>query len=141
MFLWFFMTLTIWTDSITSTFIFALINQLIVRLFWELSVDFPFFQRIFFQKVADYPFFVGVIFHNVHNHVYIHGRSHLSLRILNRKIKHFVNLLFICKPIKLWPLWNAFWEHNPNQKSHGSTYLINLMAHVQSFEVLSTKCV
>jgi hypothetical protein len=60
---------------------------------------------------------------------------------LNRKIKHFVNLWFICKLIKLRPLWDVFQQYNLNQRSHESTYLTNLMAHVQSFEVLSTKCV
>ncbi len=34
-----------------------------------------------------------------------------------------------------------FQHHNPNQRSHGSTYLTSSMAHVQSFEILSTKCV
>jgi hypothetical protein len=65
----------------------------------------------------------------------------LSLRTLNMKIKHFVNLLFICKLIKLQPLWDVFRKHNLNQKSHGSTYLTSLMAHIQSFEILSTKCI
>ncbi len=67
--------------------------------------------------------------------------SLLSLRILNRKIKHFKNLLLIHKPIKFWPFWNAFLQHNPNQRSHESAYLTSLMTHVQSFEVLSTKCI
>jgi hypothetical protein len=57
------------------------------------------------------------------------------------KIKHFVNLLLICKLIKLWPLWDAFRQHDPNQKNHKLTYLTSLMTHVQSFEVLSTKCI
>jgi len=57
------------------------------------------------------------------------------------KIKHFVNLLFIFKPTKFRPLWDVFQEHNPNQRSHGSAYLTSLMAHVQSFNVLSIKCV
>jgi hypothetical protein len=65
----------------------------------------------------------------------------LSLRILNRKLKHFMNLLFIYKPIKLQHFWDAFSQHNPNQRSHGSTYLTSLMAHVQSFEVLLIKCI
>ncbi len=65
----------------------------------------------------------------------------LSLGILNRKIKYFVNLLLNCKPIKLRPPWDAFWQHNLNQRNHISTYLTSLMAHVQSFEVLSTKCI
>jgi hypothetical protein len=57
------------------------------------------------------------------------------------KIKHFVNLFLICKPIKFWPLWDAFQKHNPNQRRHRSTFLTSLMAHFQSFEVLSTKCI
>jgi hypothetical protein len=65
----------------------------------------------------------------------------LSLEILNRKIKHFMNLLLICKPIKLRLLWVAYLQHNPNQRSHGSTYLTSLITHVQSFKVLSTKCI
>ncbi len=68
-------------------------------------------------------------------------KSLLSLGILNRKIKHFMNLLFICKPIKFRPLWDAFLQHNPNQRSHRLAYLTSLMAHVQSFKVLSTKCI
>jgi hypothetical protein len=60
---------------------------------------------------------------------------------LNRQINQFVNLLIIYKPIKLQPLWDAFRKHNPNQKGHKSTYLTSLMAHVQSFKVLSTKCI
>jgi hypothetical protein len=52
-----------------------------------------------------------------------------------------MNLLFICKPIKLRLPWDAFQQHNPNQRKHGSTYLTSLLAHIQSFEVLSTKCV
>ncbi len=68
-------------------------------------------------------------------------KSLLFLGILNRKIKHFVNLLFICKPIKLQPLQDLFLQHNPNQRNNGSVYLTSLMAHIQSFEVLSTKCV
>jgi hypothetical protein len=35
-------------------------------------------------------------------------KSLLSLGILNRKIKHFVNLLFTCKPINFQPLWDVF---------------------------------
>ncbi len=42
-----------------------------------------------------------------------------SLGILNRKIKHFMNLLRICKPIKLLLLWDAFLQHNLNQRNHG----------------------
>jgi hypothetical protein len=57
------------------------------------------------------------------------------------KIKHFVNLLFICKPIELRPLWDVCQQDNPNHMNHGLTYLTSLMARVQSFEVLSTKCV
>ncbi len=68
-------------------------------------------------------------------------KSLLSLGILNRKIKHFMNLLLICKPIKLRVFWDAFPQHNPNQRSHGLAYLTSLMAHVQSFVVLSTKCI
>jgi hypothetical protein len=42
------------------------------------------------------------------DHVYINGKkSSLSLTILNRKVKHFVNLLFIYKPIKFRPLCNT----------------------------------
>ncbi len=33
----------------------------------------------------------------------------LSLGFLNRKIKYFMNLLLIYKPIKLLPPWDAFW--------------------------------
>jgi hypothetical protein len=51
-----------------------------------------------------------------------------------------MNLWFICKLVKLRPLWDAFQQYNPNQRNHGSTYLTSLMAYVQSFEVLSTKC-
>jgi len=54
---------------------------------------------------------------------------------------NFKNLLLIYKPIKLQPFWDTFFQHNSNQRSHKSTYLTSLMAHVQSFEVLSTKCV
>ncbi len=68
-------------------------------------------------------------------------KSLLCLGILNMKIKHYMNLLLICKSTKLQPLWDVFPQHNPNQKNHGSTYLTSLIAHVQSFEVLSTKCV
>ena len=68
-------------------------------------------------------------------------KSLLSLGTLNRKIKHFVNLLLIFKTIKLQPFWDACLQHNPNQRSNISIYLISLMAHVQSFEVLSTKCI
>lgn len=68
-------------------------------------------------------------------------KSLLSLGTLNRKIKHFVNLLLIFKAIKLQPFWDVFLQHNPNQRSNRSIYLISLMAHVQSFEVLSTKCI
>jgi hypothetical protein len=57
------------------------------------------------------------------------------------KIKHFANLLLICKSIKHWPLWDEFWQHDPNQRNHILAYLTSLMAHIQSFEVLSTKCV
>jgi hypothetical protein len=57
------------------------------------------------------------------------------------KIKYFVNLLLIYKPIKLQALWDVFWQHNPNQRSHGLAFLTSLMAHIQSFEVLSTKCI
>jgi len=56
------------------------------------------------------------------------------------KIEHFVNLFFICKPIKLQPLWDVCWQHNPNHMNHGLAYLTSLMARVQSFKVLSTKC-
>ncbi len=51
------------------------------------------------------------------------------------KIKHFMNLLFIYKLIKFRLLWDVFWQHNPNQRNHGSTYLISLMAqfNIQSF--------
>ncbi len=65
----------------------------------------------------------------------------LSLTILNRKIKYFVSLLFIYKPIKLQPFWDAFLQHNPNQRNHQSAYLTSLMAHIQNFKVLWTKCV
>jgi hypothetical protein len=65
----------------------------------------------------------------------------MSLGILNKKIKHFVNILLICKPIKLRLLWDAYLQHNPDQKCHGSTYLTSLITHVQSFKVLSTKCI
>jgi len=54
---------------------------------------------------------------------------------------NFKNLLLIYKPIKLQPFWDTFFQHNSNQRSHKSTYLTSLMAHVQSFEVLLTKCV
>jgi hypothetical protein len=60
---------------------------------------------------------------------------------LNKKIKHFVNMLFICKPIKLRLLWDTFRQHNLNHRSHKLAYLTSLITHVQSFEVLSTKCV
>ncbi len=36
---------------------------------------------------------------------------------------------------------DVFQEHNPDQRSHRSTYFTSLMAHVQSFNVLSIKCV
>jgi hypothetical protein len=52
-----------------------------------------------------------------------------------------MNMLLICKPIKLWPLWDVFQQHNLNQRSHESTYLTTLMAHIQSFEFFSIKCV
>jgi hypothetical protein len=68
-------------------------------------------------------------------------KSLLSLGTLNRNIKHFVNLLLIFKTIKLQPFWDACLQHNPNQRSNISIYLISLMAHVQSFKVLSTKCI
>ncbi len=57
------------------------------------------------------------------------------------KIKHFVNLLFIFKPTKFQPLWDVFREYNPNQRNHVLAYLTSLMAHVQSFKVLSIKCI
>jgi len=50
------------------------------------------------------------------------------------KIKHFVNLLFICKPIKLWPLWDVCRQDNPNHMNHGLAYLTSLMARVQRFQ-------
>ncbi len=65
----------------------------------------------------------------------------LSFGILNRKIKHFMNLLFICKTIKLQLFWDAFRQHNPNQRNHISAYLTSLITHVQSFKILSTKCI
>jgi hypothetical protein len=36
---------------------------------------------------------------------------------------------------------DVFRQHKPNQRSHRLTYLTSLMAHVQSFEVLSTNCI
>jgi hypothetical protein len=62
-------------------------------------------------------------------------KSLLSLGFVNRKIKHYMNILLIYKLTKLRTIWDVFPQHNPNQKSHESTYLTNLMAHVQSFEV------
>jgi hypothetical protein len=29
------------------------------------------------------------------------------------------DLLLICKPINFQPPWDAFRQHNPNQRSHG----------------------
>jgi hypothetical protein len=63
------------------------------------------------------------------------------LKNLEQENQYFVNLLLIYKPIKLWYFWDAFWKYNPNQKNHGLAYMTSLMTHVQSFEVLSTKCI
>jgi hypothetical protein len=52
-----------------------------------------------------------------------------------------VNLLFLCKPIKLRPPWDVFQKHDPNQRSHRLAYLTSLMAHVQSLKVLLTNCI
>ncbi len=90
-----------------------------------------FFQKNFFQKVADYPLFVdwgcGLptscwchISRCLYSCLHPWKKSLMSLRILNKKIKHFVILLLICKPIKFWPFWDVFQEHIPNQRSHGS---------------------
>ncbi len=110
-----------------------------------------YFQMGSFQEVVDYPLCIDwgcglptfCWCHISWCSSYLHPskKSLLSLGIFNKKIRHFENLLFICKPIKLQPPWDAFRQHNPKQRSHGSTYLTSLMAHIQSFEVLSTKCI
>jgi hypothetical protein len=83
-----------------------------------------FLERKFFQEVTSYPFIVNwrcglptfcwchISWFSSCLHPW--KKSLLSLGILNRKVKHFMNLLFIYKPIKFRPPWIVFWQHNPN---------------------------
>jgi hypothetical protein len=135
----------------TFTCIFASISHLRIIFLLELNVNYPFLQRKNFQKITNYPFLINwncglptfcwchILWCSSCLHPW--KKSLLFLGILNRKIKHFMNLLFICKPIKLRPPWDAFRRDNPNQRRHGSTYLTSLLVHIQSFEILLTKCV
>jgi hypothetical protein len=54
LFSWFFVSLTIWTNSIKFMFILASINHLVVRFILELSVDYP-FSKEFFSKSHGLP--------------------------------------------------------------------------------------
>jgi hypothetical protein len=42
----------------------------------------------------------------------------LSFRTYTKKIKHFMNPLFISKTIKLQHLWDVFPQCNPDQRNH-----------------------
>ncbi len=53
--LWFFMYLTIWTNSIRSTSIFVSISPLGFRFFLKLSVDYPFSSKEKFSRSLKLP--------------------------------------------------------------------------------------
>jgi hypothetical protein len=63
------------------------------------------------------------------------------LRNLKHENQAFCEFVVHLQTNQALPLWDVFQQHNPNQRSHGLAHVTNLMAHIQNFEVLSTKCV
>jgi hypothetical protein len=60
--------------------------------------------------------------------------------ICTKKIKCFMNQSLIVKEIKPWHPLGVYAQCNLEQMNHKSASLPNLMEHIQSFGVLSTKC-
>ncbi len=83
------MSLTIWTDCIRSKFIFVFISNLRVRFLFKLNVNYPSSSKEFFLKKLQITHLLLVSYFMM----FIMSpstkvQSLLSLRILNKKIKH-----------------------------------------------------
>jgi hypothetical protein len=131
----------IWDLKSSMPLFMSLENLIVLVIFMIVIIWTDSHQASFCYFNFNYPFVLISCLHQGNKFLCPWEKSLLFLRILNTKIKHFMNLLFICKPIKLQLVWDTFLQHNPNQKTHGLAYLTSLITHIQNFEVLSMKCV
>jgi len=127
------------------------ISQLRVRFLLDLSADYPSFSKECFSRNCGLFTSYGLKLWITHLllvsyfTLFIMSTSMEEVLIVLRNLEHenqaFGEYVVICKPIKLQFPWDVFQQHNPNQRNHILTYLTSLMAHIQIFKVLSTKCV
>lgn len=131
--------------QLTFKFFFVIICScpLEVLLSWLFSCMWQFEQIPIGPTSIVIIFLLSFVFgNNIYVKTWLHPweKFLLFIHTCTKKIKHFVNQSLIVKEIKPWHPLGVHPQCNLEQINHKSTSLTNLMEHIQSFGVLSTKC-